>query len=103
VLTLAASVMATSAEAAVRNGPEAVTLAERARELSEGKDAAVLDTLGAAYAESGKFDRALEAEDAALALAQGQGDAGLLARLRAHRAKFEGYQALRDGVDEGTL
>lgn len=45
VLVLAASLMSTSAEAATRNGPEAVTLAERARDLTEAKDIPVLDTL----------------------------------------------------------
>jgi tetratricopeptide (TPR) repeat protein len=103
VLVLAASLMAISGDASIRNGPEAVTLAERARELSQGQDAAVLDTLSAAYAETGRFDRAKEAVEQALALAAKQGDGELVARLKAHRAKYEGYKALREGVDQGTL
>ena len=65
----AAWVLATSAEASLRNGSEALALAVRALELSEesmarskGKserraedNASVLDTLAAAYAECGRF------------------------------------------------
>ncbi len=103
VLVLAASLMATSGDAAVRNGPEAVTLAERALDLTQGKDTSVLDTLSAAYAEAGHFDRAKTAADKAIALAQEQGDTNLIAKLKAHRAKYEAFQPLRDAVDDGTL
>ncbi len=103
VLTLAASLMATSADAWVRNGPEAVTLAERARDLTQGQDISVLDTLSASYAENGRFDQAKDAVDQAQALAEKQGDASLTARLRAHRAKYLANQPLRESVDEGTL
>ena len=103
VLVLAASIMATSADSAVRNGPEAVMLAERALELTEAKDSSVLDTLSAAYAEAGHFDRAKEAVDKAIALAEKAGDANLIAKLRAHRAKFEALKPLRDPEDQGTL
>ncbi len=103
VLTLAASLMATSADAWVRNGPEAVTLAERARDLTQGQDISVLDTLSASYAEDGRFDQARDAVDQAQALAERQGDASLTARLRAHKAKYLANQPLRESVDEGTL
>lgn len=102
VLVLAASLMATSSDAAIRNGPEAVILAERAAGL-QGQDISVLDTLSAAYAETGHFDRAKEATDRAIALAEQQGDANLIARLKAHRAKYEALKPLRDPEDEGTL
>jgi tetratricopeptide (TPR) repeat protein len=103
VLVLSASLMATSGDAAVRNGPEAVILAERALDLTLAKDTSVLDTLSAAYAEAGHFDRAKGAEDQAIALAEKQGDADLIAKLKAHRAKYEAFQPLRDQVDQGTL
>jgi Tol biopolymer transport system component/Flp pilus assembly protein TadD len=103
VLVLAASLMATSADAAVRNGPEAVLLAERALDLTQGNDTSVLDTLSAAYAESGHFDQAIHAEDQAIALAEKQGDADLVAKLKAHRAKYEAGKPLRDPEDQGTV
>ena len=52
--------LATSPLDAIRDGNEAVRLASRARELTHGKTPAVLDTLGAAYAETGRFGRAVD-------------------------------------------
>jgi tetratricopeptide (TPR) repeat protein len=103
VLVLAASLMATSGDAAVRDGPEAVTLAERALDLTQAQDVSVLDTLSAAYAETGHFDKAKAAVDQAIALAEKQGDANLIAKLKAHRAKYESFRPLRDPEDRGTL
>jgi tetratricopeptide (TPR) repeat protein len=103
VLVLAASLMATSADATVRNGPDAVILAERALELTKSNDTSVLDTLSAAYAEAGHFDRAEGAIDQAIALAQKEGDANLVSKLKAHRAKYEASKPLRDPEDQGTL
>ena len=50
---------ATSPEARLRNGAEAVELARRANQLSDGKRADVLDTLAAAYAAAERFPEAL--------------------------------------------
>ena len=65
-----ARVYATHPSAEIRNGPEAVRLAERACRLS-GRPAAFVDTLSAAYAEAGRFADAVraaeEARDKALA------------------------------------
>lgn len=44
----------------VRDGQRAVGLATRASELTGGKSDEIVDTLAAAYAESGDFDRAVE-------------------------------------------
>jgi tetratricopeptide (TPR) repeat protein len=59
-----------------RNGPEAVRLAERACKLSEFKEAVLVGTLAAAYAEAGRFDEAVATARKAgeLALASGQKD-----------------------------
>jgi tetratricopeptide (TPR) repeat protein len=103
VLVMAASLMATSGDAAMRNGPEAVILAERALGLTQEQDVSVLDTLSAAYAETGHFDRATETVDRAIALAEKQRDASVIAKLRAHRAKYKASKPLRDPEDEGTL
>ncbi len=63
-------VLATCPDASIRDGREAVALAVRAVELSGGKDAAVCDTLAAAYAESGRFADAVLTARRALALAK---------------------------------
>jgi tetratricopeptide (TPR) repeat protein len=108
VLTLAASLMAMSPEATVRNGPEAVVLAERAVQLTKGLDVSALDTLAAAYAEDGRFDRAQETVRQAMAIVEKQtkeeqGDASLMDRLKTHLAKYEASEALRTPPDDGTL
>jgi protein O-mannosyl-transferase len=65
-----ARVYATHPSPEIRNGPEAVRLAERACRLS-GRPATFVDTLSAAYAEAGRFADAVraaeEARDKALA------------------------------------
>jgi spermidine synthase len=52
-------VLATSPDAALRNGTEAVVWATRASEAVGGQNPAVLDTLAAAFAEAGRFDDAI--------------------------------------------
>ena len=52
-------ILATSPHTSVRNGPEAVALAERAWTLCGGREPAILGTLAAAYAEAGRFPEAV--------------------------------------------
>ena len=52
--------LATCPQASLRNGIEAVKLAERANQLAGGKNPAVLCTLAAAYAEAGNFPTRLK-------------------------------------------
>ena len=70
--------LSTSEFAEVRNGPQAVTLASQA--VARNRTPAYLDTLAAAYAETGKFDRAVQVQREAIGLA-GEGDAALVAEL----------------------
>ena len=53
-------IYATSPQAELRNGAEAVRLAEQACQLSQRQKTAVLDTLAAAYAEAGRFEDAVK-------------------------------------------
>ena len=61
--------LATNPDASIRNGDDAVKLAQRAVQLSGGNDPAILDTLAAAWAEAGKFRQAAKTARTALALA----------------------------------
>jgi len=79
--------LASCSDAKWRDGAKAVTLATRACELTGRKDANYLDTLAAAHAEAGDFDRAVETAKAALAL-PGTSPA-VTAELREHMALFE--------------
>ena len=63
-------------------------LAERAAELTEHRDAAILDTLAAAYASAGRFVRAVEVATSALERTPASGGN----QLPEIRARLEGYR-----------
>ena len=69
---------ATSSDAALRNGSQAVALMENANQLSSGKNPKVLRTLAAAYAEAGRFDDAITTAQKAIALAKQSGETNVL-------------------------
>jgi hypothetical protein len=71
--------LAASSDPSVRNGPEAVKLAERACRLTQGRAIVPLGTLAAAYAEAGRFKDAVAAGQKSLELAKAAGDARLVA------------------------
>jgi tetratricopeptide (TPR) repeat protein len=96
VLLQAAMVLATSREAALRNGREAVSLGVRALQLSGGKDAAVLDALAAGYAEEGRFEDAELTARRALALATSNRQAELAAALEQRIALYAAKTPLRE-------
>ena len=83
--------LATSADPGLRNGTEAVELAENANRLSDAKRPAILRILAAAYAEVGRFSEARETAHAALQAAEDQGNSALSDFLRispaAHRSR----------------
>jgi Flp pilus assembly protein TadD len=96
LLSQTAWVLATCPEASVRNGAEAVELAKRAVQLSGGKEPAVLDTLAAAYAETGRFAEAVETIRQALALATQQNEQPLIEGLKARMALYEAKTPCRE-------
>ena len=61
----------------VRNGKQAVIWAEKAAVLTKNNDPAILDTLAAAYAESGDFSKAIATAMKAAQLAKKQGNRSL--------------------------
>jgi tetratricopeptide (TPR) repeat protein len=89
-------VFATYPEESVRNGTQAVQLAAQALQLSGGKNAIILRTLAAAYAESGRFAEAVHTAERGLELAIGQGNAGLAAELQQNIALYRMNSPLRD-------
>ncbi|HKI68445.1 MAG TPA: tetratricopeptide repeat protein, partial [Verrucomicrobiae bacterium] len=82
-------ILATSPEAQIRNGPEAVRLAQRACELSSNKETIYVGTLAVAYAAKGDFDNAVETANEACALATRLGETNLLKRNEALRTQFK--------------
>jgi len=69
ILTYTAQVLATSDNAAIRDGHAALTLATKANLLARGSRPFTLDVLGAAYAEVGRFEDAQMAARDALEMA----------------------------------
>ncbi len=90
-----AQALSTSGEASLRNGAEAVELAQRAVNLAGGLDAALLDTLAAAYAEAGRFEEAVGTARRALDMATQHGQQRLAEGLRARIALYEARTPFR--------
>jgi tetratricopeptide (TPR) repeat protein len=88
--------LATCPEATVRNGTEAIRLAERALQISGGQDPQFLDALGAAYAEVGRFTEALQTTRQALDLATQQNMQPLARALKARMALYEAKTPYRE-------
>jgi Flp pilus assembly protein TadD len=61
--------LATYPQPSLRNGSEAVELAQRANQLAGDRNPTLLCTLAAAYAEAGRFTEAVETAQRALQLA----------------------------------
>ena len=72
--------LATYPDVTVRNGPEAVRLAEHACAVASRRNPALLDTLAAAYAEAGRFPEAINAAQEAIALARTAGNEAAINR-----------------------
>jgi Flp pilus assembly protein TadD len=81
--------LATSSDGTIRNGQEAISLAQRACDLSGGKQARYWGTLDAAYAEAGKFEDAIRTAEKAREMAKAAGEGEIVAaadqRLAAYR------------------
>jgi tetratricopeptide (TPR) repeat protein len=82
--------LATSPQAASRDGHKAIELAERATRRVGGGKPQILRALAAAYAEAGRFSEAVETARRALHLAEGQSNTVLAGELQ---AQLKLYQA----------
>ncbi len=93
-------ILATSPQDSVRNGKEAVTLAEGICRDTEFQQPELLDTLAAALAESGRFDEAVEVCRRAEALAERSRNSQLVETCQRHLVMLMQHRALRDPTDE---
>ncbi|MEQ1912517.1 MAG: tetratricopeptide repeat protein, partial [Vicinamibacterales bacterium] len=101
--TQVAWLLATSADASIRNPGTAVTLAEQLVARTSGQDAAALDVLAAALAAAGQFDRAVETGERTLAILGSEADPGTLAAARARLALYRQGKAYQTGPESGVL
>lgn len=87
--------LATCRDGNLRDAHEALRLAKRATELTDRKDAGVLETLAAAYAEKGQFDAAIRTVEEAIPLCDAASQKELLATLQHCRQHYRAGQPLR--------
>ncbi len=95
LLNATAWMLATNPNASVRNGAEAVELARRAVQLTEGKEPVMIGTLAAAYAETGRFAEAVETARQAQRIASEQKLPALADLLQSRIRLFEAKTAFR--------
>ena len=84
VLNNLAWILATHKDAEIRDGVEAVRLAEGTCQLTDYKAAEFLDTLAVAYAEISQFDKAAETAQRACQLARNAGEEELAKETQRH-------------------
>ncbi len=88
--------LATAPDDRLRRPDEAVRLAEQAAELTGRQNIAALDALAASYAAARRFEEAVAAEEAALALAVAAGVPRLADELRARLERYRRREPLID-------
>lgn len=88
--------LAANPNASLRNGKEAVELAQRAVQLTDGMDPAALDVLAAAYAEVGRFIDAVQTANKALDLATQQNKSLLAESLHGKLRLYEAGTPFRE-------
>ena len=90
-----ALILATSSDDGLRNGPEAVQLAERACQLTQFGQPQFIETLAAAYAEAGRFQDAQAVMAQLERLATNAGRTGLAERYQRQLERYRSGQPLR--------
>jgi protein O-mannosyl-transferase len=90
--------LATSAEPSLRNGKQAVDLAQKANALTGGKDPLVFDTLAAAFAEVGRFGDARESVQKAIELARVAGRQDLAAQFSGELKYYQKGLPLHEAI-----
>jgi tetratricopeptide (TPR) repeat protein len=89
-------ILATSPDAQIRNGAEAVKLAGRACEQTSWQQTHLIGTLAAAYAEAGDFGKAVQTAQKACDLASAHGEKDLWQANQSLLALYKSGQPFRD-------
>jgi tetratricopeptide (TPR) repeat protein len=100
VLNNLAWLLATSPDARIRDGVQAVQYAGRACELTHYGVTILVGTLSAAYAEAGRFDDAMAAAEKACALATAAGERDLLEKNRKLLALYRARQPYHEAAEK---
>jgi protein O-mannosyl-transferase len=96
ILNNLAWILATSRDDTVRNGAEAIKLAEKACSLSQYKFPVLLGTLAAAYAEAGRFADAISTAEKACAEASASGKTAVLKKNQELLELYRGGRAYHE-------
>jgi tetratricopeptide (TPR) repeat protein len=88
-------VIATASNDSLRNGARAVQLAEDVANRAGHPNAIVLRTLAAAYAETGRFNDAIQTAQQAIQIARAAGNEGLAGDLERNVAAYRSSQPIR--------
>jgi tetratricopeptide (TPR) repeat protein len=96
ILRQIAWMLATSRDTSVRNGAEAIGLADRAIQLAGVRTPPLLDVLAAAYAEAGRFTDAVQTAQEALQMVSGQHPTPLADGLRERIRLYQAGSAFRE-------
>ena len=102
VLTWLARVLAADEKVEVRNGAEAVALAEPAKDLTEAKNPFVLDTLALAYAEAGRFSDAARTVQEAINISNAANDADAVTAMRARLQLYQSNKPYREAFPKAS-
>src|SRR6266498_5997802 len=89
-------VFATSPDDSLRDGAQAVQLAEQALRISGARIPIIFRTLAAAYAENGQFSEAIQTAQRGIELANSRGNSGLATELQSNIVLYQARQPLRD-------
>ena len=87
---------ATHPDPAVRDGHNAIKFARRALRLTGNRNAQILDTLAAAYAESGLFEPAVATAQKAIAVAEGTNAEVLASKIRTRLELYSQQKPYRE-------
>ena len=98
-LNALAWIQATAGDQSLRNGKEAVQLAEKALQLSKEQSPEMLDTLAAAYAEVGRYSEAVATASKAFDMASSAGQSDLAGKIRARLQYYQSDRPYRELPD----